>query len=491
MPKLNDSTWIKLPQELRPALIQKEHIENFAGIKVKVETNGDWSIATTESYETRRATRVEITQLARGIQFFEVGKRKLESLALITDSTPESKLIELSRRRQDQFRHRPEEIEPLWHKFPGETTISTNQKLPTILDEIQQAGNPNDSMWLIKFNVLIQRRFSLMRFIFAQKFTPEAITATEFKGFPALQSLMINTTSAFVMYINPIFILQSPWVWGQSAPRPDAAIMRLFETPEAGRSKIWTDLLDTFIPSWAAGDGEISIEAQTLSYQQRTEITKWWILKVAELLYVVSNPINFEDKNGYYDPQTHVSTTLTIERIFVSLTEIARLKTKDVLVRKRLIFEILDTLKGHGLGEYDQNLNYDKQYNLWQKVKAILPNEVNSAFSPVIESGFEGLREIGKEFWGAKNSPSSDEISIYNKDGSQETMKSKKAVPFLLTSVRNSMHGFRDLLSNRRNLSILGNHTGSIDDNFPDYAWWLLLRLVMNPEVFVSKLKKP
>jgi hypothetical protein len=215
---------------------------------------------------------------------------------------------------------------------------------------------------------------------------------------------------------------------------------------------------------------------------------RWWTEQLSQLLWLVTNPTRFVDETGTYSPSEHLGTVLTVERIFVTAVEIMRLRTKDEVLRKILLFQLLDLLEGHGMGNFVGNLHHDKQRALWLAMKPGLPEPVICAIEPVIDGAFQALSSIEEGFWRPSGRTAEGYLLINKKEGAgQEAIEINRARGEYIKVLRNSHHGFKDIANNPRNLSYLASHTGSLDDRLADLAWWYLIRIMNNPESLISR----
>ncbi|MBI3429049.1 MAG: hypothetical protein HY050_03120, partial [Actinobacteria bacterium] len=306
--------------------------------------------------------------------------------------------------------------------------------------------------------------------------------ANDFAGFPAARALMANLASGFTMYFSPLLLLDSPWVGGALAARPNATIIQLLTEPQPGRPRAWTDQLDSFKPPYAGSAIWSGLATPIENLETREQILRWWASRISELLWIVSDPTRHVDRNGVYEPSIQFGVALTLERIFVTAVEVMCLKTKDEFIRKILLFDFLDLLQGLGMGNYERNLSHTTQHELWVLLKQTLPENVSRTFSPIIDGAFDALLQLDSGFWSAASRTPNNELLIRRKTGiGQDPISLDRARAQYVRVLRNSTHGFSDLANNPRNLSYLANHTAELDNKLPDLVWWYLIRILSNP----------
>lgn len=477
--------WIRIPADLRPNAIPKARFEEFPNLQVRENGDGSWSIKTVESYRNLLKPGIRLTLIARGLQFNRAGTERLNHLTPLAQSTPRETLDAMAflRQRQADLREDPE---PMWSRFAGEVTLAVDSELESKLNELQSVGDATDSLWLAEVDPVLSRRFAFMRALFAQKYTKDALNPIDFGGFPAARELMMNSSSSFPVFFLPFLLLNAPWVGGYMAMRPNAAIIRLLTNTVAGRTASWTDQLDSFVPLYAGSAQPFGLGIRGEDLGTRESLLKWWTIQISKLLWIISDMTNFVNESNDYDPAQHFGATLSLERIFVTAVEIFRLKTKDEVLRKILLFDLLDLLDGNGLGNYVQNLSYDTQHDAWLLLKANLDEPIARSLSLIIENGFEALKNLGDDFWTTTNRGVDGSLAIERKDGhGVDTISLDRARGDFLRILRNSHHGFKKIAGKDRDLSFLASHTGALDNKLADLAWWFMIRLLSDPDVLL------
>lgn len=482
--------WVRIPVDLQQTAIPRERFEEFPNLKVRENGDGSWSIKTVESYGNLAKPGIRLSLLARGSSFSSPGLERLNHLTPIAQSTPRETLEEMSSLRDRQAALR-EDPEPLWSRFRGELTLAHDADLREKLKVFQTEGEVTDSLWLAEVDPILSRRFAFMRALFAVRYSEDALRPADFGGFPAARELMMNSSSSFPLFFEPFLLLNTPWVGGYMATRPNAMIIRVLTNTEPGRSVSWTDQLDSFVPLYVGSAEPFGEGVRGEDFETREVFLKWWISKVSKLLWIISDMTNFVDNSGNYDPAQHFGATLTLERIFVTAIEIFRLKTKDEVLRKILLFDLLDLLDGNGLGDYRTNLSYDTQRSAWLELKANLDEPIARTLSPVIENGFEALVTLGNNFWTTTNRGRDGSLIIDREDGNgSDAIKLDHARADYLRILRNSHHGFRRISGKIRDLSFLASHTGALDNKLADLVWWYLIRLLSKPEVLLPARRR-
>lgn len=483
MPHSDEIGWLRIPLGMRPLNIPKQRFADFPSLQVKEEADGSWLIKTQEDYYGRAKPGIELSLLARGVHFERSGLNRLRNLNPLEGSTPPEQLEAYASLRERLITIRQDE-EPLWYRFSGVLQITLDSDVEGKLQELQRLGRSSDSLWLAEASPILSKRLAFMRLLFAKQHTPAAISTTNFVGVPGARALMMNSSSSFTLFFHPFLLLDSPLVGGFTASRPYATIIRMLSETEPGRPKLWTDQLDSFQPSYAGSASWTGLGVRpSEDLATREQLLRWWATSVSKLLWVVTDPTRHSDLDGNYSPSAHLGVTLTVERFFVTAVEILCLKSKNEVLRKILLFDLLDLLEGHKMGDYETNLSYRKQYDEWSRLKGTLPESVANCLSPVIEGAFEALELVGNGFWSEAIRTSDGNLLVPSKNRpGQEVIGIDKAVTQYIKVLRNSHHGFRKIAKDPRDLFYLASHTGELDNRLSDLVWWYLIRMLSNPD---------
>ena len=462
-----------------------DFLGSFADLRVRTEADGSWRILTEEQYRHRTAPRLETVLLARGTSFQPGATQHLASLQPLSEivEAQELNVLRALRARSVSTRKTPQ---PVWANFVGETQLAPDDELPARLYEVQQAGSRSDSLWLVRSPPVLLHRLALMRGFFSARHGHDAWDQrTRSQGFPACQALMMNSNAGFMLYLLPPLLYGSPWTCGSAANRTNGGVVRLLANPEPGRSVDWGSPLDS------AGAGRLyegpGVPAQPRepaeSQDDREEFFCWWAEHVAELLQVLSDFSSYRDGVvGDYDPARHLGTVLTAERLFVSAVESMRLRTVAELVRKLLLFDVLDLLDGQGMGDHEENLHHTRQLQAWEELEATLPKGVQHCVSPLITGAFEALRSVEDTIW-ASSRRIGDDLAVDRKKGNgQDLVTMDRARGEYIRILRDTHHGYGKLMANKRDLSYLAAFTGELSNALPDLVWWYLIRLVSRPQ---------
>lgn len=478
--------WVRLPPDLLVPTLKSEFLASFADLRVRVEPNGSWLIRTSEADRRASPPSITLTLLARGTEFEASGLKRLSALPPITQSTPAEELRAMRDARRSQVKRRGEP-EPLWVRFAGEVQVADDPDLVPILRSVQEEGSPGDSLWLASAEPVLSHRLAMMRALFAQAHTHEVIQQEPFEGFPAAKALMANSTAGFSLFFQPPLLYGSPWLIGGAAMRLHSTVLRLLTTPELGKQMAWSDQLDSFHLGMYSGRAWPQPPREPMeSMPDREALLVWWAARISRLVHRLGDLALFRDEVGGYDAAGHLGTVLTVERLFVSAVEIMRLRTKDDFLRKVLIFDVLDLLDGQGLGNHEKNLDHTKEVQRWFDLRAALPLPVVRCLSPVVDGAFEALHAVADGFWLPSRRTADSRLLIDKKAGpGQEAIGIDRARGEYLRILRNSHHGFRNIVKNPRDLAYLASHDGGLDDRLPDLVWWYLVRLLANPEVLI------
>jgi hypothetical protein len=477
--------WVALPLGDRPSFIPKSRFETFPELKVLGSSDGDWSIKNMEEYSHTQKPRVEIFLLAEGKTITRNGIAQLSRLSPLEEVTSSQELERFAELLERNLRLM-EGPEPIWSAFVRKLRLCLDSQLESTVLGIVAEANDRDLFWLAICSPTLGARLATMRALFAHKYTNEAITATDFSGFEAANALMLNSIGSFTLYFHPFFLINAPKVGGYATNRVNVTFIYQPETEIQDQPNTWTDALEIFKPHYA-GSGTLSARTSSnFDIDSRNICLNWWTTRISDVLWRISSLNRFADKSNTYSASKHLGAVLTLERIFITAVEIMRLKSKDDVIRKNLLFELLDLLEGNGMGTYEVNLSVKRQKDIWETIKSELPTELVNMITSHISGAFEALEALDADFWIPAARTKGGNIWIEKKSGlGKEEIAIDRARGEYLRVLRNSHHGFSVIAHNPRSLSYLANHRGSLDDRLPDLALWYLIRILHNPKWLV------
>ena len=477
-------SWIRLPPDLLLSGPQRKVLSQFASLEVRSEPDGGMRVTTSEDYRRSGKPGIASMLVARGQVFEQTGLQRLLAPPLLAQTIPEQELQSMRLQRR-AFVRMQEEPQPRWARFVGEVQLAPEEDLPSLLADIQADGAPEDSIWVFEADRVLSQRLALMRALFAARHAHEAWKLHD--GFPAGRALMMNSTAGFTIFLEPPLLYRAPWSWGNMVMRAHRTVARLLGAPLFS-PRSWGGPLDTLKGSMYEAPTIPDPPHQPVeSLADREEFLLWWVDRVSTLIHILSDLTLYRDEHGEYRPERHFSTVLTVERLFVSALELMRLRTVSELLRKHLLFDLLDILHGHDLGDHEKNLQYTKQLAAWHEVESRLSPGVQRCIAPLVNGAFEALRGVEDGIWAASRRQG-DKLLIDRKAGlGQDAIAIDRARGEYLHILRNSHHGFRDMVKNKRDLSYLATFTGELSNRLPDLAWWYLVRLLDDPTVLIGQ----
>lgn len=478
--------WLRLPPDLVKDN-KADFLGAFAQLRVRAQSDGSWSITTEERYKRTGSPTLEIVLLARGTDFGPEAGAQLAGLQRLDQVMRPEHLADLRRLRAHISTTRPGE--PLWARFTGQAQLAPDADLLDVLTGVQASGAADDSLWLVESPPVLVHRLTLMRAFFAARHAPDAwTTRRSFEGFASCRALMTNSVAGFMLYLLPPLLYAAPWICGTAVGCTNGTIVRLLAQPEPGRPTTWGSPLDSLGAGRmyeAPGVPALPREPQE-SLADREAFLVWWTERVAELLTLLSDFDLYRDAAGDYDPARHLGAVLTAERLFLSAVEAIRLRTIGELLRKLLLFDVLDLMDGQGMGTHEDNLHYGKQLTAWHDLEPALPEAARRCVAPLIEGGFEALRDVEKALC-APSRRSGDSIALDRKSGpGQEAVSIDRARGEYIRILRDTHHGYKKLVGNKRDLSYLASFTGELSQALPDLVWWYLVRLLTQPRALLA-----
>ena len=487
-----DDKWVRIPSDVLPPTFDPTNFSKLAQAEFREVSTGKYRVALRETYLKSKVPKFELELLARGTSFEPTCANFLGRLPSIDKGMQRDErewMIQARRFIQSQS----EIPEPLWSRFSGEVQLVEDDQLLPLLSQIQSEGESGDSLLALAANECLSMRLAMMRAMFAQRHTKEAWKSmSEFVGFPAAKSLMSGSSNTFLPFFVPPLLLQSPWIWGTTVVRPGVTFLRMFEHPLMTRSQSDLNPMETFRSSMYDGPRlPRPVLPPTEGLEQREAFVHWWVDGASHLIHILGDFTRYRDRADEYSPSEHVAMVLSIERLFTIAIEIMKSRVENPVLRKWLLFDFLDVLEGLHVSDIEQSLSLKRRAESWQHLKIALPPVISDLLGGIIESALTGLEELDSSMW-ATSQLEVGGLRIIKSDGtSAEVIATDRVRGEYLRIVRNSQHGFKNILNNPRKLNYLASFTGELSNDIPDVIWCFLVDLISDPEAFLFKSQRP
>lgn len=220
--------------------------------------------------------------------------------------------------------------------------------------------------------------------------------------------------------------------------------------------------------------------APDISSEAFLKAAQWWINQLSTLFSIISEPSNYEDEEGYFDPAAATERLLSVEQMFRDCQSILTI-TRNDHARRALAFNFLTRLQGIVPGySWKDVVGRTSLERIAGRLRNDLPQEVQAVFLGRADRAVRVVTALEDGFF-LPLTEDDGRVPLPDRQGKVVPVERRTAVTEWLSIVRNSLHGF-DAKPSRRHRALLAAHNGHIPGEFSDVAWLHLLDLLAHPE---------
>lgn len=361
--------------------------------------------------------------------------------------------------------------------------------LAVVRERLQPNHLPDAAAHLLAVDRALSYRFSLTRVLLQIDDDPGLLERPpeEFLGFNSARALFSDTTLGLDAYLGPLLTSLTPWIWGITAPRAGAVIIYTFGKAISGRRGSASDPLDLFLPRDRGGAGP-GPPQPTIGPRQIGQTLTWWSQQLSELFTEATDPGNYVDASGIYQPRDAFERLLSVEQAFRHVQALSA-SDRDSHTRRVLLFQTLDTLEGLRLLDFKRMCTLSRAQAELTGLEHMLPPDVAPVLLPRARRAVKALEELQRGFF-LPSRASHDGVRVAGKHGEQ-VMPLEVAVAAWLRLVRNAQHGFGGKVEfPGRDDVLLASHDGEVPRDLSDLAWLYLLRVVANPLLLRRRVRR-
>jgi hypothetical protein len=221
-------------------------------------------------------------------------------------------------------------------------------------------------------------------------------------------------------------------------------------------------------------------------------LLQWWVARLNVVYSYLLDPTNF-DALGRHSAPRQVATLLTFERLLADLLLVQTGFQGAELARQQAAFDLLDKAEallgfgvsgsGQGFERLLRRVSMVKRLDeVWQR----LPLQLQPRFRTHTRALYDGMYEHVREHSYAHRLTGAA-IKVGPPGGPLVGLPLEGYIPQLVRAVRNSAHGFIDVLTSaappmRRDRELLATHDGKLPPHFPDLAALIGFALVADFE---------
>lgn len=341
---------------------------------------------------------------------------------------------------------------------------------------------PKSEVHLLHVSDMLPHRFAFARAFLRFQDDPSLLehrpAATGELNFASSVELFSDTTLGLDAYLDPLFLALSPWMWGFDGARKGGVVVYSLGKAVSGRRSHATELLQLHTPrgSLQGGPGLNDVTPQAIS-----SALSWWAKRLNRLFSEITDPANYQDQAGFYQPRPHFEVLLGFEQFFRHVGSTLG-QVRDQNAQRLLFFSALDTLDGLGGIGLHEAFSIDKAEAVLRFVEADMGAEEQTILLPNARRAVEGLRSVQNGFFLPSRVTNSG-VVLPEPDGTDRQFSKAEAAALWLQVLRNATHGFRSKRSKhqRRGEALLMAHNGAIPEGLALLPYLYLLQLLSDP----------
>jgi hypothetical protein len=383
------------------------------------------------------------------------------------------------------------------------TTLPLDEA-PTFLAERARewlAAYPDASFWFLRTDELLLRRFAMVRTLLTVALAPDVIDENDpvQKGtLPQLRTLQehsLTRGSNFGAVVDPLLLTFSPGALGYVFNWMPHALIFLSgingslvrNYPQTPSTLYLPNIQASGSFAWKDAEWFEDIEPATSE-----ALLQWWVTRLNVVYSYLLDPTNF-DNVGRHDAPRQVATLLTFERLLADLLLVQAGFQGSELARQQAAFDLLDkaeTLLGFGIQGSGQGFErllrraslIARLDEVWQR----MPLQLQPRFRKHTRALYDGMYEHVRQH-AYSHRTTAAAIKVGPPGGPLNGLSLESYVPQLVRAVRNSAHGFIEVMTSdaaamRRDRELLTAHDGKLPPHFPDLAALIGFALVADFE---------
>jgi hypothetical protein len=360
---------------------------------------------------------------------------------------------------------------------------------------------PDCSFWFLRADELLIKRFTLLRALLSLALIPDVLDENDpsAHNLPPLKTLKehsLTRGSDFGKLVDPLLLAFSPATLGfvfNWMPHaliflsgiPGSMIRKYPATPWAlyepnlqgpGRAD-WKDI--DFVENLPAGQGQALLQ--------------WWVRRLDVVYSHLLDPTRFGDKFARHSAELQTAWLLTVERMLADFLLVQAGFQGAELARQQAAFDLLDKIEALlGFGKersgkgFERLLRRQSMVERLDEVWARLPLQLQPRFRAHAQRLYDEIYEHAREHAHAHRVTAGG-VRLLSEEGTLEGVSLESYVPQLVRAIRNSAHGFIDVLTSekrqmRRDRVLLATHDGKLAPQVGDLATLLAFAIVADFE---------
>ena len=286
---------------------------------------------------------------------------------------------------------------------------------------------------------------------------------------------LLDGLSLLTSYIGPLMGALSPAVWAFYGARTFGPIIFTLGRAVAGTEGEPAELLQTLHNQGPDSSNPVP----RLSLPAPGAALDWWCASLNNLLGVLTDPVNFTDQAGEFEPERQVHALSTVQQLFDRVAAL-QASHRDRDAREVLFYSTMDTVERLTGSNIERLGDLGWAESRLADLEKEIPASAAEVLLPRARDAVVALRAVQRGFY---ISPKSEGIDLLMPDGTRKRMSKIVASAQYLKLRRNATHGHGSNKSSQVQITnaLLAQHDGKLDHGlgFLSYLYllWILTRI--------------
>ncbi|MCW2900859.1 MAG: hypothetical protein JWO67_3124 [Streptosporangiaceae bacterium] len=463
---------------------RRDELAALAGWEIRNSADR-WRIRTRESYLQQRPTLLTTRW---------IGSAGFEHLTSLPAQPPEvsaqpSILIDAALPGLQSDDNMPSLVAEFQLLFLRTPTHELPRAMKRFFDRRATAKMPGSELLTVDVAPELSGRYTAAKFLLTAQVAPSQLT--EGTHLPAGQALATSYALGAQVFTAPALLALAPYVYGVPGVRARAAAVWLFGQAVPGLQWPGSNLVEALGTSDDRFTGPRQRNNRTppaATPEQLKQFVTWWVGQVNKILAVASEPLNFPDASGMYDPLRHWQFLASIERLFRDVAEVLVHTEHNETARLRAAYDALDTLHGMGRGGFDALVRPSRAAKALRRLEQDLGPSIAAVALPACRRAVTAMDAVKDGFIRTSRHYTPNGLADLPGKTGPVTKTWDEATALYLRRDRNSAHSFLGLEDWEK--ALVFSHDGRLPRDVAGLAFLYLLDLIAHPEHLATQLRR-
>lgn len=372
----------------------------------------------------------------------------------------------------------------------GEIPQLLGANLPALFERF-----PKGELWYVTTDEVLLARLAFVRAEAAFSLTPDLPIGPDMEAMRAFSDLSVLQGIDVGAALRMPLVALSPTALGVAVSALPHALVFCFGGGVDLTRPYPISLASLYRPTVLGDPGGLDRSAliEELQIDDGPNLLRWWVDRLNVLYSHTADPTRFTDAQGHLDAVAQTAWMITLERLLADANSLLAEPQATDLDRVQIAFDLLDKAEGLlGYGKQRSGKGFTALLRRGQCLPRLreafgsLPGELGRRFDEECERLFDGLyAEVRQNTMEFRLTEKGARIAR-GEAGSLESLDDDSLVSRLCRVVRNSSHGFLEILREGPDRFLLAANTGGIPAELPALAPLIALGLVADAEGLID-----